>query len=228
MPIKYAEVTEPLTANPVAQVLEEDIPKLKRAGKLVWDRLYRTKDFVQVTVRLPGQGSKFHKVKAPRTENKELHSLLQEIYQEIDQAFVRPPQELKDIFTGKEQAGVGTYNQYFATMVFVNGELRQLGYNALGGLLKVASDDRVDLDSFKRLVEPFIQVAASFLGYVGLRTLNDFVERATILSKQMDSRQEMIELFNALTTYANQLHGWSLCYFPWNSGEQFKVKKCRV
>ena len=224
MPIKYGEVTEPLTANPIAQIIEEDIPKLKKAGKLVWNALYSTKELVYVTVRMPETPSKMYKVKTPQTSNKKLNKFLDSVYKEINSAFVNPPKELVDIFTGKEQPGVGTYNQYFATMVFVNGELRQIGYNALGGLLKVASDDKVELNSFKRAVEPFSKVAAGFLGYVGLKTLHGFVEEAIKLSKEINLREEMIELFNAVTTYANQLHGWSLCYFPWKHGKNYPVK----
>lgn len=224
MPIKYGNVTEPLTANPIAQVFDADIPKLKKAGKLVWDRLYKTKELVYVTVRILGASSKMYQVKTPQTANKKLNVFLDKVYKEINNRFTKPPKELVDIFTGKEQKGVGTYNQYFATMVFVNGELRQLGYNALGGLLKVVSDEKVDLDAFRRIVEPFSKVAAGFLGYVGLKTLHGFVEEAIILSKEIKSREEMIELFNAVTTYANQLHGWSLQYFPWKHGKDYKFR----
>lgn len=223
MPIKYGEVTEPLTANPIAQVLDEDIPKLKKAGKLVWNSLYKKKELVYVTVRVPGEVSKLHKVQTPQTANKKLNIFLDKVYKEINRTFLVPPKELVDIFTGKEQKGVGTYDQYFATMVFVNGELRHLGYNALGGLLKVASDKKVDIDSFRRMVEPFCKVAAGFLGYVGLKKLYGFVEEGIILSKEIESREEMTELFNALTTYANQLHGWSLCYFPWKYGKYHRL-----
>lgn len=223
MPIKYGDVTEPLIANPIAQVLDVDIPKLKKAGKLVWDSLYKTKELVYVTVRIPEISSKMYQIKTPQTVNKKLNVFLDKVYREINNGFVEPPKELVDIFTGKEQEGVGTYNQYFATMVFVNGELRQLGYNALGGLLKVASDRKVDLGAFRRIVEPFSKVAAGFLGYVGLKTLHGFVEEAIALSKEIESRKEMIELFNSITTYVNQLHGWSLCYFPWKYGKYHKL-----
>lgn len=224
MPIKYGEVTEPLTANPIGQVLDADIAKLKKAGKLVWNSLYKAKEFVYVTVRIPGTSSRMYRVRTPQTINQKLNFFLDKVYKEINNGFVKPPEELVDIFTGKEQEGVGTYNQYFATMVFVNGELRQLGYNALGGLLKVASGKKVDIDAFRIIVEPFCKVAAGFLGYVGLKTLHGFVEEAIILSKEIKSREEMIELFNAVTTYANQLHGWSLCYFPWKYGKYYSLK----
>ncbi len=225
MPIKYGEVTEPLTANPIAQVVDEDINKLKKAGKLVWDRLYRTKELVYVTVRLPESADKMYEVKTPETKNAKVNVFLEKVYKEINDGFVNPPKELVDIFSGREQEGVGTYDQYFATMVFVNGELRQLGYNALGGLLKVVSDKKISLSSFRRMIEPFSQTAAGFLGYVGLKTLNEFVEEATILSKEIESREEIIELFNSITTYANQLHGWSLCYFPWKYGKYHMLDK---
>lgn len=225
MPIKYGDVTEPLTANPIAQVLEVDIPNLKKAGKIVWNSLYKTKELVYVTVRIPETSSKMYQVKTPKTANKKLNIFLDKVYKEINSSFAKPPKELVDIFTGKEQDGVGTYNQYFATMVFVNGELRQLGYNALGGLLKVVSNKKVNLDSFRRIVEPFSKVAAGFLGYVGLKTLHGFVKEAIALSREIKYREEIIELFNAVTTYANQLHGWSLCYFPWEYGKHHRVRR---
>lgn len=223
MTIKYGDVTEPLTANPVAQVLDEDIVKIKKAGKLVWERLYKTKEFVYVTVKTPSKSSKMYAVPTPKTTNKKLNTFLEKVYKEINKTFVTAPKELVDIFTGKEQKGVGPYNQYFSTLVFVNGEVRQLGYNALGGVLKVASDKKVDLRSLKRIIVPFCKVAAEFLGYVGLKKLHSFVEEAIVLSKEIDSREDMIELFKAVTTYASQLHGWTLCYFPWEHGKHHRL-----
>lgn len=223
MTIKYGDVTEPLTANPVAQVLDEDIVKLKKAGKLVWKRLYKTKEFVYVTVKTTDASSKMHAVPTPKTNNKKLNIFLERVYKEINKTFVTAPKELVDIFTGKEQKGVGPYNQYFSTLVFVNGEVRQLGYNALGGVLKVASDKKVDLQSIRSIVSPFCKVAAEFLGYVGLKKLHSFVEEAIVLSKEIDSREDMIELFKAVTTYTSQLHGWTLCYFPWEHGRYHKL-----
>ena len=108
MPIKYGDVTEPLTANPIAQVLDADISKLKKAGKLVWNSLYKTKKLVYVTVRIPGISSRMYQIKTPQTANKKLNNFLDKVYKEINNGFSKPPNELVDIFTGKEQEGVGT------------------------------------------------------------------------------------------------------------------------
>jgi hypothetical protein len=224
MPIKYGEVTEPLTANPVAQVVDEDIKKLKRAGKLVWNAVYRTKEVVTVTVRVSGKlDKKIRKIPTPKTGDKRLNILLEKIYKEINHIWLSPPKELVEIHQGIEQPGIGTYNQAFSTMVFVNGELRHLGYNAFGGLLKIASNPKIDLESLQRSIVPFTEVAAGFLGYCGLKKLNSFTQEAISISRRLRKREEFIELFNALTTYTNRLHGWSLQLFPWKYGDYHPV-----
>lgn len=46
--VKYGEITEPMSYPTIAQVVEEDLEKLKEVGKTVWDSVYRTKKVIKV------------------------------------------------------------------------------------------------------------------------------------------------------------------------------------
>lgn len=50
--IKYGEVTEFMQYPAFAQVVAEDIPKLKEAGRTLWDGIYNTKEIVPIKFEL--------------------------------------------------------------------------------------------------------------------------------------------------------------------------------
>lgn len=228
--IKYGIITEYLTSVPVAQVVDEDIEKLKKVGSLVWKSVYKTKKLINVSVSLEGQNIPKNYLGLRRQKlsikDRNLKNLINCIYDECERIWIVPPIELVDIHNGKIKSEAGSYNQYFSTMVFVNGELRHLGYNAFGGLLKSFSNPKISLKAAKELPQPFTDVAAGFLGYCGMQKLNQFTQEAIEFSKRSRSKKELIQLYNALCIYANRLHGWSLHYFPWRHGKdyQFKLK----
>ncbi len=226
--IKYGVITEYLTSVPVAQVVAEDIRKLKTIGRLVWDSVYRTKKLITVTVSLEDQAvSKgYTGLRKPKILARDvaMRDLINRIYDECETVWMVPPKELVNIHNGKIKSGAGSYGQYFSTMVFVNGEVRQLGYNAFGGLLKSFNNQKISLPVAKEIIRPFTEIAAGFLGYCGLEKLNQFIQEALVLSRKARSKEELIELYNALCIYTNRLHGWSLHYFPWKHGKDYKIK----
>jgi hypothetical protein len=226
--IKYGVITEYLTSVPVAQVVDEDIEKLKKVGSQVWKSVYKTKEIINVSVSLEGQNMlrNYTGLRRPKLsiENIDLENLINRIHDECENIWLNPPKDLLDIHRGKIKSGAGSYDQYFSTMVFVNGEVRQLGYNAFGGLLKSFSNPRISLQTAKELPQPFTEIAAGFLGYCGLEKLNEFTQRALVLNKKARSKNELTQLYNALCIYTNRLHGWSLHYFPWKHGKDYKFK----
>lgn len=226
--IKYGKITEYLTSVPVAQVVEKDIPNLKKVGKLVWNCVYRTKQIITVSVSLEDQiiTKEFTGFKIPRVmvKNPKIEALIKRIYAECEAIWLNPPEELVDIHRGVIKSKAGSYNQYFSTMVFVNGEVRQLGYNVFGGLLKTFDKENITLKIAKELPKPFVEVAVGFLGYCGLGKLNEFSQEALLLGAKARSKKELVQTYNALCVYTNRLHGWSLHYFPWKHGESYKFR----
>jgi|SRR5690625_268091 len=52
--INYGPMTEPVPAVPLAQIIEEDIEKLKMVGKEVWNNLLHEEQYLTVNVNLIG------------------------------------------------------------------------------------------------------------------------------------------------------------------------------
>lgn len=229
MSIKYGFITEYLESVPVAQVVEEDLERLGKVGKAVWKSIYKTKKIIKVTVEQSGQKvrKKYTGIRRPeiKSRNKSLIRFVNQVYDEVEKIWLKPPMELVAIHEGNIRSVAGSYNQYFSTMVFVNGEVRHLGYNALGGLLKICSNPKVSVSTLKELVVPFTQTCAGFLGYCGLETLNKFINRGIELTQTVKTKEEFMCLIGALTLYTNRLHGWSLHLFPWKHGEEHKIKR---
>jgi len=225
--IKYGENTEDLPAAPVAQVILEDIPKLKEAGKKCWESTYKTKELIEVRVTKKGEkvSEKDFKIRKPNpVKNKEVQELINEIHTETEKIWIDPPKDIVDVHTGNIKTKAGSYGQYFSTMVFVNGEERSLGYNALGSLLKTCKTTDIDLELLKQITLNFVYIPAEFLGYAGLEKLWEFVQKMLNVLDLVETKDEYFSLISILAMYVNRLNGWNLHYFPWKYGENYKFK----
>ncbi len=221
--IKYGEVTEPLAPYPIGQVLEEDMEKLGIAAKKIWEAEYRTKEIITATVRLPGQKEKRDfSIAFNRTGNSAADQLIEEIYAETRKIWLTPPEELVDMTAGRLEAGVGPFEQAFTPIVFTNGEIRHLNY-VLSSILQIASQENCNVEALQNSLEALTSVNAMFIGYIGMKKLGSFVGRAIEIGGAAKSREELVELYKALTTYSNYLHGWSMQLFPWYHGDDHPV-----
>jgi hypothetical protein len=218
--VKYGFLTEDLPAAPVARVLPECLDDLRAVGKACWASTFQDKNLVEV--RVSRRGEPFdgaYRLPPPGPlASPSARQLAADLHDETQRIWMRPPAELVDLFAGRIASGAGAYNQYFSTLVFVNGEERALAYNALGGLLKSCRRSDISLETLRQITPNFVLVPAEFLGYCGLETLAGFVARFVAALGELESKDEYTSLLSALTMYANKLNGWSLHYFPWVYG----------
>lgn len=221
--VKYGELTEYLTAAPVGHVLEEDIPTLKHVGQECWKRVYQYKQAVEVRVTRSGEDGEDYMFPAPGPVSaSEVRALLDEVHAETQRIWLVPPREVVAIHEGRIRSKAGSCDQYFTTLVFVNGEARPLGYGALGGLIKSCRLPETTLDTLKQITPFMIRTPAEFLGYCGLDTLWRFIERALGVLKLLETKDEYLTLMSALALYTNRLNTWNLHFFPWHHGEQYR------
>lgn len=220
--IKYGFLTEDLPAAPVARVLPECLDDLKEVGRACWQSIYEDKGLVEVRVARRGEGGgDDYRLPPPGdVRSPAARQLVADIHGETQRIWMRPPEELVRLFRGDIASGAGAYNQYFSTLVFVNGEERAFAYNALGGLLKSCHRSDITLATLRQITPHFVLVPSEFLGYCGLETLARFSARAVAALGELESKEEYSALLSALTLYANKLNGWSLHYFPWRHGRE--------
>lgn len=155
---------------------------------------------------------------------KELEKLKQEIDVEIKRIWLEEPEEVKKLRLGVIDSGAGSYGQYFTTLVFVDGEVRALGYLVLSGIMKAIDDPEFDLAQIRRLSKMLVPVCSEFLGYCGLTKVWDFSQRFLEIVDLVESKGELKGLVRSLVLYVNRMHGWIHFYFPWGLGAQFRQK----
>ncbi|CAD0217564.1 hypothetical protein AGRHK599_LOCUS5117 [Rhizobium rhizogenes] len=121
------------------------------------------------------------------------------------------PKELHDIRTGT--FAVGTNNQYFTNLDFVNGMLRDQSMYTWYPLLLTFQDERFTLEQCCALVHRFDYAYSNYLRYSGLQEMGAFAEAITKYLPTAGSRDEAVEAVKAFLGYLNRLAAWSFHYF---------------
>ncbi|GAB3212439.1 hypothetical protein ACQEU5_16370 [Marinactinospora thermotolerans] len=221
--VKYGPLTEYLPAAPVGSVVPEDIDALREAGRACWKAAWETKQPIEVRVRRKGEAvTDFALPRTPPVDHPGVQKLVEEIQDETERVWITPPAEIVDMHQGRIASRAGSYDQYFSTLVFLNGEVRPLGYCALNGLLKICRTTDLTLNDLKRITPTFIKTPAEFLGYTGLDTLWRFTQQVLTLLPDVETREQYFALVNALALYANMLNTWNLHFFPWQHGTDYR------
>ena len=137
-----------------------------------------------------------------------------------------PPDEVLKIFHyGIIDSGAGSYDQYFTTMVFAEGDCRALAFYNANNLLIVAEEESFTLEHLKIMARLYLPLGSEFVGYCGLKKVWEFTQDVLGALDSVKTKDAYKELINALNTYVAVVHGWIHHYFPWNIGELFPQKK---
>ncbi len=220
--IKYGPLTEYLPAAPIGRVVPDDVDALRRAGQHCWDAAYRTKEVVEIRVRRKGeQVGDYALPRPPRTGIPDVQRLIDEVHDATQRSWTNPPEELVDLHAGRISSRAGSRDQFFSTLVFLNGEVRPLGYNALNGLVRLVRTTDLPLETLREITPGFIRTPAEFLGYTGLHDLEDFTRRSVEALDLLEDREQYFALISTLALYTNMLNTWNLHLFPWDHGKEY-------
>ena len=223
--IKYGPLSEYIPAAPVGHVVEQDMPLLREAGRACWAATYTTKQVIDVHVRRKGDSRPSQPL--PRFEcdaTAPVQWVLDRINDENQKIWITPPAEVLNMHQGRITSRAGSYDQYFSTLVFLNGETRPLGYCALNGLVRLCENDAVDVATLRTIAPNFIRTPAEFLGYCGLETLWTFTQDVIAVMPHLKTKDQFRAVVGALALYANILNTWNLQYFPWMHGKEYRAR----
>ncbi|RVX41687.1 hypothetical protein EDD27_4252 [Nonomuraea polychroma] len=218
--IKYGELTEPMTATPIGQVVPEDVDALVEAGREVWHSVYTTKEPVIAEVRRAGEPGGHELPRLP-VGDPQLNDLIADVHAETERIWLEPPRELVDLHAGRIQSRAGSYDTVLTTLLFVNGETRPLGYSCYGGLVRAALDG-MPLPWLRQMTRQLAHTPAEFLGYCGLDTLWGFTRRLMDGLERLNSHTDFISAMAHMALYCNCLGGWNLHLFPWQAGDTLR------
>ena len=140
--------------------------------------------------------------------------------------------DLALVHQGQSPSQAGSKGSYFATMVFINGEIRPLGYNILNNILKVAATQpSFDLTQLAALYAVFASTPSEFVGYTGASYLVSTHEKITeMIQKSVlqndskeDAREDLLAMVGAFARYVNLLNAQNLHVFPWKHTKEYPI-----
>jgi len=156
--------------------------------------------------------------------DKRLVAIKNEIDAEVERILVDEPHEMKKLRYGIVESEAGSFGQYYSTLIFLDGETRDLGIYCLYGLLKAADDPSFDLEHLKKLFDIYVPVCAEFIGYCGLTKVWDYTQRVRDSFPLMKEKEDFVAVVSSLTKYAFRIQGWVHHYVPWGIGACFPQK----
>ncbi|WET81644.1 hypothetical protein P3102_10740 [Amycolatopsis sp. QT-25] len=197
-------------------MIPEHPDRLREVGRLCWEAVYQSKEVIEVRVTRAGlPRARWSFFEAPSVGSARVQSLIGAIHAEAERSWIAPPKEIVDIHAGQIGSRAGSYNQYFATLVFVNGETRPLGYAVLNSLVRLCQTTDLPSKVLCQITPAFLRPSVAFLGYCGLDKLLRWTEETMALLQELESKAEYLALISTLAFYVNLLNAWNLHFFPW-------------
>ncbi|TVR01608.1 MAG: hypothetical protein EA403_10185 [Spirochaetaceae bacterium] len=105
-----------------------------------------------------------------------------------------------------------------SSWMFACGDVRHVGAYCYYIIWFTQYNQTFSLDQLKDMMRNWTRQAAEFAGYVGFKRLWGFVQQVVKSLESVESKDQIVELANALWTYANNLNAWIYHYMPWGIG----------
>lgn len=155
---------------------------------------------------------------------KKWERLKKDIEAETKRILVKEPEELKTLRTGKLDNKAGSYGQYWTTLDFANGMIRDFSMYTMYPILKLSYEPDYNLEQLKKLIAVFHPPYTEYLGYSGYVTMKQFDRtfRECLNENDFQNKDEFISLYRSYLIYTNKLAAWSFHYFPWEIGFDWK------
>jgi hypothetical protein len=152
--------------------------------------------------------------------------LKQDIENETKRILAEEPEELRVLRAGELDNKAGSYGQYWTTLDFANGMIRDYSMYTMYPILKLAYEPNNTLDHLKNLITVFHPPYTEYLGYSGYETMKKFDRtfRECLDTGDITTKDEFIRLYRSYLIYTNKLAAWSYHYFPWEIGFDWKQK----
>lgn len=157
---------------------------------------------------------------------KKWEQIKKDIDTEVKHILAEEPEEQRIIRTGELENKAGSYGQYWTTLDFANGMIRDFSMYTMYPILKLAYEPIYTLDQLKKLIAVFHPPYTEYLGYSGYVTMLKFDRafREALDTGDIATKEEFISLYRSFLIYTNKMAAWSYHYFPWEIGFDWKQK----
>lgn len=117
----------------------------------------------------------------------------------------------------------GKMDQAFSTMVFAEGDARQMSAYQMFMLCRVIDHDDFTCDQMKTLFRESVPLSSEFIQTCGLEQSWIYVQRMLKVFDLIDDKADLKELFFAFNGYFAAYHNWVQFWFPFAAGEVYRM-----
>ena len=153
---------------------------------------------------------------------KKWQQLMEDIRKEVSTMQENEPKELYNIRNDNAGNDAGSYGQFWTSLDFTNGMIRDFSMYTMYPILKLARMPEFDLTQLKAMCEVFHIPYTEYLGYSGLYNLRSYARRFRECFDEFETKEEFMEIYSQFLLYTNKLAAWSFHYFPWEIGFEWK------
>lgn len=228
--LNYGPVSEAVPAWPVAQVVEEDLPRLQALGERVWKNLLHGPGTLHVLVSREGEPVSLAAVRhagqrrayvAP-AEVMAPRELTDFLVAETDRIWLDEPRDAESLRNGRGESEAGVGGQYFSPWVMVTGLIRSLAVVEVAALKRMAAGGRLAPRLWADLLSEMLLVPSGVTGYFGLPELCAVLKAVRASCPGFTEEAEIRRFAAAFSTYLNRYNLWLHQGFPWRLGDSFK------
>jgi hypothetical protein len=119
--------------------------------------------------------------------------------------------------------GAGTGGQIFALWYEGANASRYLGPYYIYNVIKLANHSKISVKKIKQLLNLMMPKALGTVALSGMETFARFTKETLECVKEMESRDDILSLLNALYLYGSNVNAWQNYRIKWGLGMAFPI-----
>jgi len=223
----YGPCYEDMPGYISGRCIKEDWDKLEKAGNLIHESFYHSKKPIRCVIYRKEDNlgweeairltSRKHETKA---KDPEVRKLIDDLYEASERVRFNCPDEVLRLYKYRivPQNQGGKMDQAFSTMVFAEGDCRQMSSYQMFMLCRMIDKD-FTCEQMKQLFMDTVPLSAEFVWTCGLEEPWGFVQRMIKVLDRITDKVDLRELFFAFNAYLAHYHNWVHFMFPFGMGE---------
>lgn len=226
--LNYGPISEAVSAWPIAQVVERDLPELTKIGRRVLNNLLHSDDFLHVVLDKPdGEPASIPTPSgtSQRAIDDNTNMIWQDILTYLEEQlaviWLSEPDDVRALRLGISPSEAGVGDQYFSPWVMVAGLVRSLAITDLATLVRLCDDESFRAAHLKKMFNEVLELPLDVIGYFGLPILGRNLQAARTAVQEIDDRGNCCLFFRTLMSYVNRYNLWLHQTFPWDLGQHF-------
>jgi hypothetical protein len=121
-------------------------------------------------------------------------------------------------------SGAGNDKSCFSTWFFAGGDIRHTAAYCHYLLWFAQHEPSFTLDQLKEMTKAWVKQPAEFCGYCGFNELWDLAQEMFACLSDVNTKEELLDLLDAMWRYASNMNTWVYMYVPWGVGYLFPLR----